>query len=367
MENTSLENRLDYEPRTETIEEPAHGVHIGLLGNYSDSDETRILLTPEACGLITSAGIPVSMESGAGVDISFTDDDYARYGVKIVSREQALRCNVVLSFLPLRANDIRKMNKGAALLCMMGSTIFETETIKALLDMHISAGCLDNMMSHHDVPIFADIIDEIDGRSAIMYAEDALSYLGGGKGVLLGGVTGLNPCEVIVIGTGTSAVAAANAAINTGARVVLMDNDISALHQNKRLCHPSVELVAIHPRVLANHVKAADVIITGPTSNPFEFPKNLSGSLKETVYILDLTETHPSVSVPRTVAMALSNPLVNFINEMAIKNDFKGMISTTPGVQCGMVTYEGRLVDKLVGSYTSLPSVDIRVMLSASN
>lgn len=365
--DTLHDNHPDTQEQTAVLEEPAIGVHIGLLGNYADSDETRLLLTPEACGLITSAGVPVSMESGAGVDISFSDDDYARFGVKIVSREEALRCNVVLSFLPLQAADIRKMTKGAALLCMMGPTIFEVDTIKALIDMQISAGCLDNMLSHHDVPIFADIIDEIDGRSAVMYAEDALSYLGGGKGVLLGGVTGLNPCEVIIIGTGTAAVAAANAAISTGARVVLMDNDISALHQQKAVCHPSVELVAIHPRVLANHVKAADVIITGTTTHPFEFPKSLSSSLKDNVYILDLTETHPSVSVPRTVAMALSNVLVNFVNEMAIKNDFIGMVSTTPGVQCGMVTFEGKLVDKLVGSYTSLPSVDIRVMLSATN
>ncbi len=274
---------------------------------------------------------------------------------------------MVLSYTPLRIADIEKMTKGAALLSMMGDGMFDPAVIKALLKQHISTGCLDNMVSHHDVPIFADIIDEIDGRAAIMYAEESLSYLGGGKGVLLAGVAGLNPCEVLVIGSGTEAISAANAAAGTGARVVLMDNDVSALQLARGLCKDRVELITIHPRVLTNLVKAADAIIQCNTSRPFEFPKNLSASLKENVFVINLRESHPSVSVPRTVAMAMSNILINFLDEMAIKNGFKGMVATTPGVQGGMVTYEGKLVDKLVGSYLGMPCVDISVMLSGSN
>lgn len=354
-------------PALDIIETPQGGIHVGLLGNYPDTDETRMLLTPEACGLLTAYGIRISMESGAGVDISFSDETYAEYGVEITTREEALKCNTVLSFQPLRAKDVNKMTRGATLLCMMGNTLFEKSTIKALLDNEISAGCLDNMYSHHDVPIFANILDEIDGRAAIMYAQESLSYLGGGKGVLLAGMAGLNPCEVMVIGTDAKAVAAANAACAAGAKVVIMDNDASSLqliypHVNNR-----VELIFIHPRVLTNRVKTADVIIQAETTHPFTFPKNLSSSLKDSVYVVDLNETHPSISVPRTVAMALSNPLNNFIDEMALKNDFRGMMITTPGVQSGMVTYEGKLVDKLIGSYIGMPSIDIRVMISSTN
>ena len=367
MTETKKNTTLEPQAETEVLEKPSAGIHIGLLGNYADTDETRILLTPEACGLLTSAGIRISMEAGAGVDISFTDEKYAEYGVRIVSRDEALKCGLVLSYQPLRAKDVKKMNEGAALLCMMGGELFEESVIKALLSKKIACGCLDNMVSHHDVEIFADIVDELDGRAAIMYAQGSLSYLGGGKGVLLSGVAGLNPCEVLVIGCGTAAIAAANAAAGVGARVVLMDNDVSALQLARPACHPVVELIAIHPRVLTNRVKSADVIITANTTRSFEFPKSLSSSLKDSVYVLDLTESHPSVSVPRTVAMALSNPLVNFFDEMAIKDGFNGMMVTTPGMQCGMVTFEGRLVDKLIASYLGLPSIDIRVMLSTSN
>ncbi len=367
MTSHKKENEPDVKEMVEVIETEGSSIQIGILGNYPDSSETRMLLTPEACGMLTSAGLGVCIEEGAGTDISFTDARYAEYGAKVVSRDEALKAPIVLSYTALKAKDVKKMTKGACLLCMMDSLLFDAATIKALLSQHITTGCFDNMISHNDEPVFANIIDEIDGRTAIMYAEEALSYLGGGKGVLLAGVAGINPCEILMIGIGNEMLAAAKAAVAVGARVTLMDNDISTLQVAKDIVGPAVDTVSIHPRVLYNKVKTADVIITSTTTRPFEFPRNLSAAMKENVYVLDLNETHPSVSVPRTVAMAMSNALVNFFDEMAIKNGIEGMIATTPGVQYGIITYHGKLVDKLIGSYLSMPSVDISVMISAAN
>ncbi len=357
---------LQTETMLELMEEGNKKVCIGLVGNYADTDETRFLLTPEACGLLTSAGINLSMENGAGVDISFPDEKYAEFGVKIVTRDEALKNDIVLSYGPLKAKDIKKMKKGAALLCMMDSTLFDNSVISALMSHGITLGCFDNMLSHNDEPVFAKIIDEINGRAAIMYAQDALSYLGNGKGVLLAGIAGVNPCEILIIGEGHQVHAAAKAGISAGAYVTVMNNDTSALMHTAEVCGPLVNTIAIHPKVLYNKVKTADVIIMGTCTRSFEFPKKLSVAMKDSVYILNLEESHPSVTVPRTVAMALSNVLINFFDELAIKDGLDGMIATTPGVQCGMVTYKGKLVDKLVGSYLGLPCVDINVMLAGS-
>ncbi|MCH5239225.1 MAG: hypothetical protein J1F38_03300 [Muribaculaceae bacterium] len=340
---------------------------LGLVGNYSDTDETRFLLTPEGSGLLTSGGIRVLMEKGAATDISFPDSSYREFGVNIVTRSEALKADVVLSYRPLHASDIHKMKKGAALFTMMGSGLFDINVIKALLDKEITSCCLDNVVSHNDEAVFANIIDEIDGRGAIIYAQEYLSYLGGGKGVLLAGVAGINPCEVLIIGDGNAVYSAAKAAIAAGAFVTLMNNDISALQAAKRVCGDSLNTIAIHPRVLFNRVKSADVILLGECTRPFEFPKNLSPVLKDSVYLLNFRETHPSISVPRTVAMALSNVIVNFFDEVIIKGGINHLIGSTPGVQNGMVTFRGKLVDKLIGSFLNLPSVDIKVMLAATN
>lgn len=340
---------------------------LGLVGNYADTDETRFLLTPEGSGLLTSAGIRIIMEKGAATDISFPDSSYREYGVTIGTRSEALKCDVVLSYRPLHAHDIHKMKKGAALFTMMGPGYLDVNVIQALMSKEIACGCLENVISHNGEPVFANIVDEIDGRGSIMYAQEYLSYLGGGKGVLLAGVAGINPCEVLIIGDGTVVYYAAKAAIAAGAYVTLMNNDISALHEAKCFCGDSLNTIAIHPRVLFNKVKSADVILIGECTRPFEFPKNLSPALKDSVYLLNFQETHPSISVPRTVAMALSNIIVNFFDDVILKGGVNHMIASTPGVQPGMVTFHGKLVDKLIGSFLNLPSVDIKVMLAATN
>lgn len=360
---------IDIEPLLKQAAVIAGGdaVDIAMLANYPDTDETRVLLTPEACGLLTSAGFRVAIEAGAGIDISFPDEAYADYGVLIKTREEALAANTVLSFTPLRKADILKMKPGSTLLCTMASGIIDKEAIKALLEGGITLGCLDNMYSHSDTPIFADIIDEIDGRAAIMYAQENLSYLGGGKGVLLASVAGINPCEVLIIGDGTDAYSAAKAALSMGAQVCILNNDVSMLAEARRECGPHIQTIMIHPRVLYNKVKTADVILLGTTTRDFEFPKNLSPVIKDSAYVLDFKESHPSVSVPRTVAMAISNVLVGFLEEMRLKEGFDRMVATNEGVQQGIVTYRGKLVDKLIGSYVGLPSADLSVMLAATN
>lgn len=358
---------LDPQPKLAENTKNGKSLKIGLVGNYEDTEETRFLLTPEGCGLLTSSGIKIVMECGAATDISFPDSAYTEFGVEIAKREKALKADIVLSYLPLREDDIKKMKDGASLFTMMDESLFEMKVIKALIDKNITAGCLDNMYSYNDEPVFANIIDEIDGRASIIYAQEFLSYVGGGKGVLLAGVAGLNPCEVLVIGDGTTAYSAAKAAMAAGAYVTLMNNDISALQVAKQYCGDALNTVAIHPRVLYNKVKGADVILIGECTRPFEFPKNLSVAIKDTVYVLNFNETKPSLSVPRTVAMAISNVLVNFFSDMLIKGGVNAMVSATPGVQSGIVCYRGKLVDKLVASYLNLSSVDIKVMLAASN
>ena len=342
-------------------------LHIGLLGNYPDTEETRILLTPEACGLLTSAGMSVCMEEGAGIDIDFSDEKYAEYGVKITDRKTALEQDVVLSFAPLTPEDVLKMKEGATLLCMMADSLFNKGVIEAKLKNKITLCCLSNVLSFNGEPVFANILDEIDGRGAIMYAQEHLSYLGGGKGVLLGAVAGVNPCEVLLIGDGRDIICAAHAAIHQGAQVTLLNNDISSLQTARMLCGNSLQTLAIHPKVLFNKVKSADVIIRTHTTREFELPKNLTMAMKDSVYILDLRESHPSVSVPRTVAMAVSNVMVNILNDMALMEGMDRMIATTEGVRNGIMTYRGQLVDKLAATYLGMPFVDLSVMIAHTN
>ena len=256
-------------------------ITVGLLANYADSDETRFLLTPEACGLICSSGFRIVMEPDAGIDVSFPNEAYTDAGVEIADRDVALKADVVLSYSPLREFDILKMRPDGTLLCMMDNTLFEKDVVRVMLERGVTVGCLDNMLSHNEIPVFADIIDELDGRASILYAQDRLSFLGGGKGVLLAGVAGLNPCEVLVIGEGNVECAAAMAALDAGAYVTLMNNDVSALQSARQMCGPGLNTSVIHPRALYSKVRSADVILIGNCTRPFEFTAHHTGAGKE--------------------------------------------------------------------------------------
>lgn len=340
---------------------------VGLLGNNPGSAETRFMITPEGCGVISS-DFKVLMETKAASDINFSDEDYVDYGVKIATRKDVLSCDIVLSFSPLKISDIKKkMNPGSTLICFSDDSLFEKETINALSSRNITKICLDSVASHNDEYVFANVLDEVDGRTSIFYAAEALSYLGKGRGTLLAGVAGIAPCKVLIIGSGSRVQYAAKTAMSLGADVTFMDNDVSALQVARMVVGDNLVTAAINPRILTEKVTRADVIILDSCTRNFEFPKKLSLAMKEDVFILDFQKTSPSVSVPRTVAMALTTPVVNLLSDFVLKNGVENAIALTPGLQEGVVTYHGQLVNKLVGSCLQMPSTDIRMMFAEPN
>lgn len=337
---------------------------LGILNNYPDSEETRLFLTPEGCSMLKSMGMRVMMESGAGIDISYTDQAYADADVEIVTRAEALKADVVLSVRSLTTADLLAMRPGTTLLTLSDIAI-PRESVQALLDRKISLLALDRIYSGNRQFTFSRVLDEIDGRAAILYAQEGLSFLGEGKGVLLGGIAGIEPCEVLIIGEGFRVHSAAKAALAIGARVTLMDNDISSLFNAEAACGPMLDTSAIHPHVLANKVKSADVIILDACTNEFQFPKQLSAAMKDNVYLLDLNETNPSIIVPRSVAMAVSNVLINFFRETLMMGGISRQIQNLPGVQNAVVTYQGHLIDKLIAVRYGLYAVNLTVLLGS--
>lgn len=340
---------------------------LGIVNNYSDTDETRLFLTPEACGMISNYGYHIVMEGGAGIDINYSDESYAANSVEIVSRTEALKSDIVLSVRPLRTPDILLMRKGSTLISLMDGSLFDRQVVTALLDRHITLLALDNVVSANGLRVFARILDEIDGRAAIIYAQEGVTFLGEGKGVLLSGVAGLDPCEVLVIGCGWRPQAAAKAAMAAGAKVTMMDNDVSSLFEAQSECGPSLITAAIHPHVLFNKVKSADVIIFDDCTNDFEMPKQLGMAMKDSVYVLDMRKTIPSLCVPRTVAMGLSNALVHFFEDVTLKGGINRLAASTPGVRPAVVTIKGKLADKYIAMHLGMPATDISVMLTQTN
>lgn len=354
------------EPAPAKLRNGNRGFSLGVLNNYPDSEETRLFLTPEAAGMLITAGIDISMEAGAGIDINYSDEAYAAAGVHIKTRTETLGCDVVISVRSLNAADSALLKKGATLMTLHDPVIPKA-VIEALIDREITHIALDKLISANGVPIIARVLNEIDGRAAMLYAQDGLSFLGEGKGVLIGGIAGLQPCEVLIIGSGTRVIAAAKAALQIGARVTLMDNDIAALGDALTLCGPQLITSSIHPNVLYNDIKHSDIIILDNCTREFRLPDSMSLAMKDNVYVLDLTETVPSLVVPRTVAMAVSNILVNFFNDALSLGGMRRMVTNVAGIRPALVTYRGHLVDHVIASLHGMHALDLNIMLTETN
>ena len=357
---------VDTQPQPAAVARKKQSFSLGIVNNYPDSEETRLFMTPEACGMLTGAGLTIRLEAGAGIDINYSDEDYAANGVEIKTRTEALACDVVLSVRPLNCADTLLLKKRSTLLTLHDPEL-PRDVIQALLDRDVTMIALDRMVSDNGVRIFAHILDEIDGRATMLYAQDGLSFLGEGKGVLMGGIPGLQPCEVLIIGCGERVIAAAKAAMQIGARVTLMDNDIAALDHALSKCGPHLITSSIHPNVLYNDVRHADVIILDRCTREFTLPDSLSLAMKSNIYLLDLTETTPSLIVPRTVAMAISNVLINFLNDTIKMGGMRRTVISHTGVQQGLVTFSGHLVDEIIAARHGLHALDMGIMLTESN
>lgn len=159
--------------------------------------------------MLVEQGFTVKMQPDAAASIHYTDNQYARCGVDIVDRDETLLADIVIHLAPLQAFEVRKMRRGALLLCMMNQGQMSRDTILALLERHIITIALDLIQDSYNHTPFADILSETDGRAAIALASSLLADPIHGKGILLGGVAGVVPCEVTVIGSGIAGCAAA--------------------------------------------------------------------------------------------------------------------------------------------------------------
>ena len=143
----------------------------------------------------------------------------------------------------------------AMLLTLLHPSMQDPATIAVLLKRSITAIALDLVEDRRGMTPFADILSEIDGRAAVALASSMLADPTAGKGILLGGVTGIVACETTIIGSGIAACAAARSAAGLGATVRMFDNDVYSLRRAIRELGQQVIGSALHPHVLHNALR----------------------------------------------------------------------------------------------------------------
>lgn len=395
----------DTDRQLETMEQPLSATASGgrfTLGLPSGlgCGERRFPLTPEGAALLAEKGVDVKVEEGAGCAIHYTDAAYARAGARVVTRAETLRADVVISLAALSPAEVSGMRRGSVLLTLGQSVMDNAGSAAALLRQGVLTVAVERIEDRGSNRPIADILHEIDGCASMAIASALLTDPVHGKGILLGGVTGIVPCEVTVLGSGMGAIAAAHNALGLGATVRMFDNDLYSLRQAARVLRHEVIGSALHPHVLESALRTADVVVATPMSSPFVASADLESVMKRRVLVFDLNpcpgRVFPSLStfnlgeiaereqaattdracyvnvgcqVPRTAAMALSNAIVGFAGElmsMTSAHKAESVFLTAPGMRPAVLAMFGKVVDRELARILGVSCMDINLFTSLS-
>jgi alanine dehydrogenase len=373
-------------------------LHVGLPKEIS-TEEKRVVLTPEAVGLLSNNGIQVVVESGAGLHAKFKDQDFSDAGAKIVySRKEVLSADVVLKVDPLTLEEIAEMSPGSCLISALQLEKQNAEFIKALNEKKITAVAFEYLEDKVGGMPVVRAMSEIAGSTVMLIAAEYLSSVNEGKGLILGGVTGVPPTQVVIIGAGTVAEYAARTAIGLGANIKVFDNHIYKLRRIKQLLGQQIYTSTIDNFSLGQALAEADVVIGALRAekgrNKIVVSEEMVTNMIHGSIIIDVgidqggcietsrMTTHdnpvytvhdiihycvPNIAsrVARTASYSLSNIFTPIILQMADLGGAEEMIFNYKWFLRGVYTYRGSLTNAFLAKKFGLNHKELQLLLAA--
>lgn len=257
--------------------------------------EFRVGLPPAGVDLFTNNDHTVYVETGAGSGAGFTDDDYAQSGAQIVySQEEAFgRADLVFKFTRPILSEIELMRDGTALAGFLHLAAARQDKIDLLLRKKITSIAYEQVEDEeYRRPILAPI-SQIGGRMVVQVAARLMQNDHGGRGILLGGLPGIPPAEVVILGAGGVGSTAAEVFARLGAHVTLLDTNIRRLQeQHERSNHAIVSMLST-PFNIARACQYADVLIGAVLvpgrRAPIVVTREMVRSMKPRALIIDMS------------------------------------------------------------------------------
>lgn len=361
--------------------------------------ENRVALAPHSVLTLTAHGFRILVESGAGLKSKFTDHHYSEAGAEIVhSHEEVFKADVLLKAAPPTLEEIDLMHPNQVLISPIQLPMMEHEYITRLIKKRVTALAMEYIRDD-DRGVFpiVRVMSEIAGISAIHIAADLLATARGGQGVLLGGIAGVPPAKVIIIGAGVVAEFATRTAIGLGAEVRIFDNDIYKLmrlqNQVGRQLHTSV----INPVHLKEQLLTADVAIGAMHSQKGRtamiVSEDIVQRMKPGSVIIDVSmdqggcfETSHITShdqptfikhqvihycvpnIPSRVARTASEAISNILTSLLLKAEAGGifnLITNHSGLRNGVYTYKGCLTNSYLGERFQIKSTNLDLLITS--
>ena len=339
------------------------------------NEERRVALTPAGIDSLTRLGHTVFIEAEAGFGSNFSDEDFIKAGATIVfSREEGIKLSeMVIKVAPLTEKEVEMLQENQILFSFLHLAVGKKKIISELLNKKITAIGYELIEKNGNLPVL-NSMSEIAGQLSIQVAERYLeSFNKGGRGILLGGIPGVAPAAVVIIGAGVVGTTAVRAALGRGAQVIVLDKDLLRLRRIESEFKNRITTVMANPYTVSRGAKFADVLIGSVLIKGEKAPhivtEEMVKQMKKGAVIVDVsidqggcieTSRLTSISDPvyikhdvihycvpnmpslvsRTASYGLNNASINYILNI-VENGLADALIGDPGFAKGVCTYQG--------------------------
>ncbi len=387
----TLEEKLDIKPQGAKLE-------IGIPKEIA-FQENRVGLTPDAVGVLIANGHTVCVEHHAGIGSHYSDNDYSEAGAKIVaSRKEVFDCPILIKSAPVVEQDMDLLQLNQTIISPIHYSALKIDVVKKMMEKKITALGYENLKDDSGSYPIVRSMSEIAGSALMLIAGQYLSSFNQGKGVLLGGISGIPPTKVVVIGAGIVGEFATRNALALGASVKVFDNNVFRLKQLQNNLGQRIWTSVLEPKILAKQLKTCEVAV-GALSNeygraPVVVSEAIVSTMRQGSIIIDVAidrggcfETSKLTShekpiflkhgvihycVPnipsgfaRTASQAISNVLMPLILNISEEGGIEEIVWHNLNLREGFYMFKGSITDFYMSEKFNLKFTDLNLLIAS--
>lgn len=361
--------------------------------------EHRVPLVPEAVALLVNNGYRIVIETGAGKASFFDDREYSEAGAEITdSIEEIYKADIILKVAPPSLERIDLMKPKQTLISALQLVVQPKDYLKKLMSKRVSAIAWDFIKDEDGIFPIVRAMGEIAGNTSILIAAEYLSNTNKGHGLMLGGISGVAPTNVVVLGAGTVGEYATRSALGLGASVKVFDSSVYRLRRLQNDLGRRLHTSTIQPNDLSKALSTADVVIGALRAQRGRTPcvvnENMVRNMKTGSIIVDVSidqggcfETSkvtnhekpvfikhgvvhycvPNIAsrVSKTASYALSNIFAQILLDIGDEGGIDKVIKRFEGIRNGVYMYNGALTNQYLGEAFNLPYKNLNLLMAA--
>ncbi len=395
-----ISTSFSYETLEETLDVKPKGaqLHIGI-PKETAFQENRIALTPESVGVLVSNGHEVVIEHNAGEAAHYRDKDYSESGAKIVfEKAHVYKAPILVKSAPVIEEDLPFLQMNQTIVSPIHLSALKAELLEKMMEKRITGISFENLKDDSGSYPIVRSMSEIAGSAVMLVAAQYLGSANHGKGVLLGGISGVPPTKVIILGAGTVGEYAARAALALGASVKVFDNSVYRLKRLQNNIGFRIYTSVIEPRILSKQLKTCEVAVGALTSQsgrtPVVVSEEMVSNMRPGSVIIDVSidrggcfETseitsheHPIFmkygvihycvpNIPsgfaRTASQAISNVLMPLLMEAGEDGGFENLVWHKIHLRSGIYLFKGALTNFHLSQRFDLKYTDLNLLIAS--